>query len=162
MTEVEWLACDDPDQALAWLGEAINVRKATLYACACCRALHWRFTDPRSWAAVNLAEQFVDQMVEPESLVRAAAEADAAFMVGGMEQQQTNAGKITALTASRLLRPFRKGDFSGAAIRQAALEAAGSVRQGVKGQKPIQAALLRCLVRISFPPSRTQPRLADR
>jgi hypothetical protein len=151
VTESEWLTCDDPDRLLAWLGERLGARKAVLFACACCRAQLWRFADPRSRAAVEAAESFADEAVVSDALRTAAADADAAWSRAVSSSRATaspltNAGKVTALAASKLLAPFRQAELNIATILNAASQTAAFVRMGVKRTKPAQAAFLLDLV----------------
>src|SRR5262245_42909057 len=109
MTEAEWVSCNEPDDLLGSSGNRLTVRKVLLLACACCRALHWRFTDLRAFAAVEAAERFADRAVAPEALRLAATEAQAAWRaaltVRYTVHRTTHAGETTAMTASRLLEP---------------------------------------------------------
>jgi hypothetical protein len=68
--EAEWLACPDPLILLQYnTGRATN-RKLRLFACACCRLVWNQLTDPRSRAAVEVAERFVDGLTTQEELTR--------------------------------------------------------------------------------------------
>src|SRR5262245_34230331 len=66
MNESEWLACDDPDAMLKFLGKKYSPRKLRLFACACCRTV-WYGLGPVSRRAVEVAERFADgQATLPE------------------------------------------------------------------------------------------------
>jgi hypothetical protein len=157
----EWEACNDPEQMLAWLGDRLSVRKALLFACGCCRELHWRFGDTRSWAAIEAAEQFADGVITAEATRLAATEASAswsdAIHLRWTERRQTNAGENTAMAADSLLSAFRKGNLSEEAIRRGTEHAAVIVRMGVKKKKPVQAALLRDVAGNPFRPVAIEP-----
>jgi len=78
MTEVEWLACEDPEQMLEALkgkvvDKEVGDRKLRLFICACCRK-SWRLLDDESNRKnVELAERFVDgQAIEEEMAARRA------------------------------------------------------------------------------------------
>lgn len=67
MTEAEWLASVDPEAMVHCLtGSAqghhyfVTPRKLRLFACACCRLVWDKLTDPRSRRAVEVAELFAD------------------------------------------------------------------------------------------------------
>src|SRR5262249_39784257 len=67
MTEAEWLGGRDPAAVHPYLtnlpGQArrkATRRKHRLYACACCRASWEALADPRSRAAVEVAELLAD------------------------------------------------------------------------------------------------------
>jgi hypothetical protein len=61
MTEVEWLACGDPDVMLAFLDESHreSQRKDRLFIAACCR-LVWHKLEGRERAAAELNERLAD------------------------------------------------------------------------------------------------------
>jgi hypothetical protein len=73
MTEAEWLSCVEPDFMLNHLRGLFRVsqRKLRLFACACCRSIWHRITDPRSRAAVIVAERFADGQVTRQDLEQA-------------------------------------------------------------------------------------------
>jgi hypothetical protein len=58
--EAQWLACTDPLLLTQWEGPAATERKRRLFACACCRLLWGKLTQPRARAAVEVAERFAD------------------------------------------------------------------------------------------------------
>jgi hypothetical protein len=72
VTEVEWLASEDPLAMLSirrqWSENGIRIkdgpyfsdRQLRLFACACCRAVWGLLTDKRSRRAVEVAERFAD------------------------------------------------------------------------------------------------------
>ncbi len=60
MTEPEWVACQDPEKMLLFIRDKVSDRKMRLFALACCQRIWDRITDPRSRAAVEFAERFVE------------------------------------------------------------------------------------------------------
>ena len=82
MTEGEWWSCSptDLDRMLAFLHQrGASTRKVWLFACACCRGIWPLFTDPRSQAAVEVAERYVDGLVSRDELQAAGQHARAAI-----------------------------------------------------------------------------------
>jgi hypothetical protein len=62
MTEVEWLASDNPKAMVDWL-TTLRRRTIQLFACSCCRRLWKVFALPRQ-QAIEVAELFADAMVD--------------------------------------------------------------------------------------------------
>lgn len=60
MSEAEWNASTNPAAMLAHVQGKASDRKLRLFAAACCRAVFDRLTDPRSRAAVEVAERRAD------------------------------------------------------------------------------------------------------
>ena len=76
MTEAEWLCCADPWRMLALLrGRPPRRRPLLLLACACCRLAWDALADPRSRAAVEVAECYADGRAAPADLEGVAARA---------------------------------------------------------------------------------------
>jgi hypothetical protein len=86
MTEAEWLASEDPAEMLGLFAPegaiGISPRKLRLFACACVRQAWGRLTDPRSRAAVEVAELFADGGATEGSLRVARGAADDAHADG--------------------------------------------------------------------------------
>jgi hypothetical protein len=76
--EQEWLDATDPLPMLAFLRGKASDRKLRLFAVACCRRICRYLGDPRSWEAIDRAEQYADRIVSPDKLQEAAAAAWAA------------------------------------------------------------------------------------
>jgi hypothetical protein len=85
MTPSWWPISNDPDRMLQSLRGRASDRKLRLYACACCRRIWDWLDDPRSRAAVQLAEQVADG-AGPNSV---AAQAAAAQAVADLHAYQT-------------------------------------------------------------------------
>jgi hypothetical protein len=61
MTETEWLTATDPTPMLEFVRCGAGERKLRLLACHCCRAAWPELSDPRSRAAVELAERVAEE-----------------------------------------------------------------------------------------------------
>src|SRR5262245_24147657 len=61
MTSEEWLACTDPVSMLLAIRDIVSDRKMRLFAIACCRRIWDRITDPSCRAAVEFAEESVEE-----------------------------------------------------------------------------------------------------
>jgi hypothetical protein len=68
MTEMEWIACTDPDVMLEFLKGKISDRKLRLFACACCRRIEHLLRDDHSRKVIDAAEQFADGEIDFDSL----------------------------------------------------------------------------------------------
>ncbi len=76
MTEVEWLAGNDPEPMLSYLQQQhASERKLRLLSCACCRQIWHLLPDPRSRRAVAVAERYADGLASPVELARARRDA---------------------------------------------------------------------------------------
>jgi hypothetical protein len=62
MTEAEWLASEEPERMLRFLGVGLPDRKLRLFAVACCRRVWDLLTDRRSRIAVRQLEEYADNL----------------------------------------------------------------------------------------------------
>jgi hypothetical protein len=80
MTGAEWLSCTDWERMWKLLHGKASVRKARLFACACCRRVWHLLGEGPSRDAVLTAERFADgQATRDELSDSAAAASDAAY-----------------------------------------------------------------------------------
>src|SRR5688500_1854186 len=68
MSEDKWLRAAEPRLLLRVLKNRRTDRKRRLFACACCRRVWPLMMDPRSRAAVEVAEQYADGRASNEML----------------------------------------------------------------------------------------------
>lgn len=91
MNEQEWLASTDPAAMLGEItaphnsdlpnpGWRASDRRLRLFACACCRSVWDRLTDPRSRRAVEVAERYADGLCDFPALAAAERAAMDAWM----------------------------------------------------------------------------------
>ena len=71
MTEVEWLACADPEPMLEFVRGKASERRLRLFAVACCRRIWSRFVDVRSRKGVEVSELYADGLVSTVEFERA-------------------------------------------------------------------------------------------
>src|SRR4051812_42152055 len=98
MTEAEWLSCDDPARALAFLGDRAGERKPRLFACACCRRAWGLLPDARQREAVGAAERYADGLATAQELTGHLLGADA----GSREAGAAGQGSARTLAAQAL------------------------------------------------------------
>ena len=78
MTEAEWLACTDARRMLHFTTESSG-RKLRLFACNCCNSVWHLLEDQRSRRAVEVAEQFADDLATNSELHRVRYDAQSVF-----------------------------------------------------------------------------------
>ena len=78
MTEQDWLAATDPKVMLKFLGDHTTSRKLRLFAVASCQRIRHLMVDPRSRAAVEVAERYADGLATDDELEAAREAADEA------------------------------------------------------------------------------------
>lgn len=76
MTESRWLACDSPDEMLAFLQRSVSERQLRLFACACCRRIWNLLPDDRCRRAVEVLERWADKGESGPEVQDAIAEAE--------------------------------------------------------------------------------------
>ncbi len=89
MTDVEWLACDDPEPMLALLRGKASERKLRLFACACCRRTWDLLSDKYSRKALTVAERYADAEVSEDKLGFAWRDARRAAQVAHRQERET-------------------------------------------------------------------------
>jgi len=106
MTEAEWLASNDLNAMLEFLGDRISPRKLRLFACACCRRVWHLLHEPASRHAVEVAERYADGLATKEELLAARNDAVLQAPSGGAAQVAARdprwAAAWTAVGASKI------------------------------------------------------------
>jgi hypothetical protein len=74
MTEAAWAISTNPEAMLKMVRPDVSERKLRLFACACARWFWTEFDDPRSRAAIEMAERYADGLASNAEL-RAACQA---------------------------------------------------------------------------------------
>jgi hypothetical protein len=149
MTEAEWLECTDPERMLAFLESKVSSRKRRLFGCACVRRVWRLLRDSRSHKAVEVAEQFADELADESQLARAY---EAAMQLWGRERGLLLAA-VSAAWRVTLLRRDEFGDAAEKASRRAA-EAEGWT---APAPRPAQVSLLRDIFGNPFRPRVLDP-----
>lgn len=68
MTEEEWLACDDPQKMLTFLGDRASDRKLRLFAVACCRRVSCCWSKDPQRTLLEMVELFAEGLTPWESV----------------------------------------------------------------------------------------------
>jgi hypothetical protein len=153
MTEVEWLACEDPKLMLEFLLDKASDRKLRLFACACCRRIWQLLDDERSRRAVETAERFVDGNAQKNEWRRAAIQAKAVseelHAKAISEETPASQARYYAAAASLLtvknISPRGSADWAAAATYF-------HLGSTMATHEAAQAPLLRCIVGNPFRP----------
>lgn len=168
MTEAEWLASDDSEAMFVFARDGVGDRKLRLFGVACCRRVWRHLIDPRSRAAVEVAELFADGLVPTADLVQAHWRAQQAYTAGGeafhgrrpdLERPHSISAHAAAAAVSN--DEVRSTD----ALRGAAYSAFHNVSpysneelmESVRPEFAAQAPLLRCIVGNPFRPAAIEP-----
>jgi hypothetical protein len=103
MTEDEWLACDDLEAMISWLGGNAD-RKLRLFAVACCRQIGGWIAKPASQKGITAAERYADGLATAQQLRAANRKAhSAAFDMMTSGARLTEAGWAAAHCAAPTL-----------------------------------------------------------
>lgn len=133
MTNDKWNTAGDPAAMLRWCGHHTSDRKLRLFAAACARQVCHLLTDPRSLAALEVAERYADGLATVEELTAASdAAGDAASDAASAAWYAASAASAAASDAAG----DAAGDAANAA-RSAAWDAAWAAA------REAQCALLR-------------------
>lgn len=174
MTEVEWLSCAHPDPMLSfltrdphgwghrlghWLGfsadQGLSLRKQRLFDAACCRRIWHLLEDERSRNAVQVAEEFADNLSSEEELVEAFAAASQVASLPAVPAKAEKPGQFAALAALFTAKQDPWSDHElvhSAALEAAARAAADNVESVLHAEAKAQAHLLRELFGNPFRP----------
>jgi hypothetical protein len=79
MTKAEWLACEEPDAMLEFMGSKVTDRKLRLLAHSVQYNCWQDFSDARIRAALGVSERFADGLATEEELDKATDDAKEAF-----------------------------------------------------------------------------------
>jgi hypothetical protein len=156
ITEAQWLAAPSLYPYCTAVEKKQNARKMRLFGCACCRRLGNLLSDPRSLAAIEVAELFADGKVKRTALPAARAAAHAAVTDLGQVEYRWEPDGWAANAAELTLHGTGKIYF-----RLTATRAAGAIDQaGVRpheAEEAIQIGLLRDIFGNPFRPVAFDP-----
>lgn len=190
MTEAEWFACTDPTPMLEFLQGAIIAlvdelpseterqamrrylqgktipRKLSLFACACCREI-WQFAkDLRSRRAVEIAEQYIDDLADVRQLEDATLAAhDARNAIEhhrGDDRAETHIRRTAANACWEAASAVRHARGFGSSVERAAQESADvaawtGLSASFNDSRARQAQILHCIVGNAFRPMSLNP-----
>jgi hypothetical protein len=153
MTEKDWRESSFPFPMLHYLRGRASDRKLRLFAAVCCRRVVPLLRDPRSHAALAVAERFAEGRATQRERADAQAHALAAYRLAG---RAVGAAKAASVVASR----SASGAAEGVAWAAARLLAAGDglPYPDERAEWRVQADLLREIVGNPFRPVAVEPR----
>src|SRR5262245_1547008 len=116
MSEPFWLSCDDPRPMLEHVRGSTSPRKLRWFACACVRAFWPLLRDPRSRAAVEMAERFADGRADTAELAQAEVAAFEVAEAADLRATVSDPAWAAARAAARTVSFDAYGAASGAAF----------------------------------------------
>ena len=156
ITEAQWLAAGPWGPLCGAVQRRENARKMRLFGCACCRRLGGLLTDPRSRAAVEVAEQFAEGAVNRAALDGARAAAHAAVNDLGQVEYKWEPDGWAANAAELVAHGTVKVHFRLAGTRAAEAIGQAGVRTHA-AEQAIQLGLLREVFGNPFRPIALDP-----
>jgi hypothetical protein len=151
--ESAWLTCTDPQPMLTFLDDKVSDRKLRLFAVACCRRV-WPMMDEEGCrTAVEVAEQYADQLVARRELraARSAVSSLAYDLRDELGPRFLRSAAVHQVVGERISHQGRVGEI------------AGLIAQSVGGQRKMeretaaQCAILRDIVSNPFRPMAVSP-----
>jgi hypothetical protein len=103
MTEVEWLACENPWPMLGFLQEQANNRKVRLFAVYCCHGVRG-LLESRSLSALDIAERYADGLCNETELTAAASAALDALNDALHTQDRQGAAMVVSWACNKKIR----------------------------------------------------------
>lgn len=161
MDEAQWLVFERPYNMLFSLQSLGNFdRKLRLFAVACCRTVRHRLTDPRSQAAVDVAERFADGQATALEMTAAMTQARHAALATTRDHNRNPARNVVTADAWTAAK-----NTSESSARYLADDAARNVREGARTARQIafdvalfaQANCLRDIIGNPFRPVAIPP-----
>jgi hypothetical protein len=145
MTEAEWLACDDPEAMLNWVGPSASERKLRLFMCACCHRVWPLIMEPHCCGAVEVAELYAEGEADANDLAIACEEANL-YWADGEAEGDMNAREATTY-------PVDPDAFESADSCASCARSAGHYSDSAEDvswrrtERAAQAELIRCIFR---------------